>query len=327
METIRVKRLFLFLALLSFAVSAATPSFERIRKDSTKKQSPISKLRTRIKKLEEKLGKTNADYVSNLERKKDIEIQIAAIEADIVKNTNEVKTLSSEVLKGIEGYALATMEEHDPSALLEARMVEKGLKQKYELATREWEEGKRINLRLDLLRKEHVEILATEQNLESLIQEMENDKRKLVERWPKASNVREQVSLASIDGFTSGTLPFGGLFFPVQDFVEMKPERLGVNFVLNQSRPVRAVGKGKVVYAGELSNLGNVVIIDHGDDVRTVYLGPFRPTVKKEENVETAAIIGHLLETGGAHSQLYFEIRRKNIAQNTILWFNKNASR
>ena len=88
---------------------------------------------------------------------------------------------------------------------------------------------------------------------------------------------------------------------------------------------MKAVGGGKVVFAGDLASYGQVLLIDHGSDLRTVLLGKMDIKVKKNDTVKDGDILAYTQNDTKTDQNLYFEVRKKNTAQNTILWLDQNG--
>ncbi len=84
----------------------------------------------------------------------------------------------------------------------------------------------------------------------------------------------------------------------------------GLIFDAPHGAPVRAVHGGHVVYSGWYKGFGNLVIVDHGDDVHTLYghLSSIRRA--RGESVSAGAVIGAVGDAGSLRGpQLYFELR------------------
>jgi murein DD-endopeptidase MepM/ murein hydrolase activator NlpD len=80
---------------------------------------------------------------------------------------------------------------------------------------------------------------------------------------------------------------------------------------VREERALAAAG-GEVVFAGRMSGFGNVVMIDHGDRLITVYGHLSRSIVRLEERVSRGQTIGYVGSTGTATgSHLHFEVRYK----------------
>ena len=84
--------------------------------------------------------------------------------------------------------------------------------------------------------------------------------------------------------------------------------------------PVRAVYPGRVAFADDYPELGNTVIVDHGDHYYTVSAHLERITVEVGEELES----GQRLGTVGTYDQkpaLLFEVRAGQNTVNTPEWF------
>jgi septal ring factor EnvC (AmiA/AmiB activator) len=88
---------------------------------------------------------------------------------------------------------------------------------------------------------------------------------------------------------------------------------------------VKAVGGWKIVFAGDLAAYGQVVLIDHGGDLRTVLLGRMDIRVKKNDTVSDGDVLAYTRNESKEPQNLYFEVRKKNTAQNTILWLDQKG--
>lgn len=87
----------------------------------------------------------------------------------------------------------------------------------------------------------------------------------------------------------------------------------GVDITAPPGTPIQAAFAGTVSYTGFLRDYGNVLIIEHGNDVVTVYAHNEINLVKKSDKVNKGDVIARLGSTGrstGPH--LHFEIRVAN---------------
>lgn len=94
----------------------------------------------------------------------------------------------------------------------------------------------------------------------------------------------------------------------------------GLSITAEAGAPVRAIAGGTVAYAGNLKGYGNIIIIDHGQQVFSVYsqcgniLKSVGALVKKGENIAKAGL------TEGDRPALYFELRSRGKAVNPSKW-------
>ena len=117
------------------------------------------------------------------------------------------------------------------------------------------------------------------------------------------------------------------IILPIKKFTDYKGSKEGVTFKYESTEPLIACADGQVEYAGELASYGKVIILKHGQDIRSVILGEIKSKVQKGQAVRQGQIIGYTIASPGTKKSLYYEIRKKNKVQNTIAWLkSKNAN-
>jgi murein DD-endopeptidase MepM/ murein hydrolase activator NlpD len=85
----------------------------------------------------------------------------------------------------------------------------------------------------------------------------------------------------------------------------------GIDIAVAEGTPVRAMAPGRVRFAGVQSGYGNVIWIDHGGEVLTVYAHLSELRVRQGDAVEGGAVIGLSGQTGDATApHLHFEVWR-----------------
>lgn len=86
----------------------------------------------------------------------------------------------------------------------------------------------------------------------------------------------------------------------------------GLVFNVPLGTEVKAIDAGRVMYANNFKNYGNLVIIDHGDRVASVYANNQKLFVKEGDSIGTGDLIALSGQTGSLdHPALYFEIRKE----------------
>ena len=95
----------------------------------------------------------------------------------------------------------------------------------------------------------------------------------------------------------------------------------GVALAVPLGTPVHAVYAGKAVYAQWLSEYGNLVILDHGDGMLSLYAWLQGVSVRPGEQVAVGAPIGAAgYGPGRDEPGLYFEVRDRQKATDPIAW-------
>jgi murein DD-endopeptidase MepM/ murein hydrolase activator NlpD len=110
------------------------------------------------------------------------------------------------------------------------------------------------------------------------------------------------------------TSSFGMRVHPV---FKTKLQHTGIDIDGNMGDSVKAAGVGEVIFAGVLRGYGQIIILDHGGGLSTVYAHLSRILVREGQRVQTGHVIGKVGSTGtstGPH--LHFEVREKGNARN-----------
>ncbi|MFZ2168075.1 MAG: peptidoglycan DD-metalloendopeptidase family protein [Methylococcaceae bacterium] len=98
----------------------------------------------------------------------------------------------------------------------------------------------------------------------------------------------------------------------------------GVLIDASEGMEIRAVTRGKVVYAEWLRGYGLLMILDHGQGYMTLYAFNQSLYKQKGELVGAGDVIASVGQSGGrTHSGLYFGIREKGIPVDPIEWCRK----
>ena len=116
-------------------------------------------------------------------------------------------------------------------------------------------------------------------------------------------------------GFVS--LGFGRQKHPALKHVEIEND--GINIQTQQNEKVKSIFNGEVKMIAFLPNIGNTVIIAHGEYF-TVYSGLKDVYVKKGQKVTTSQELGQLQVNSDGVSELRFQIRKNTTPLNPQLW-------
>ncbi len=104
-------------------------------------------------------------------------------------------------------------------------------------------------------------------------------------------------------------------------FNKTKKFHEGLDIANNPGLPIKATANGVVTFAGVNGGYGNVVMINHLNDIQTRYAHLQRFIVKLGQHIKKGQIIGYLGNTGrssGPH--LHYEIRKNGIPVNPKLY-------
>ena len=113
------------------------------------------------------------------------------------------------------------------------------------------------------------------------------------------------------------TSPFGYRIHPI---FHTKIYHAGVDFGVPSGTPIHAADSGIVIYAGSgMRGYGNVVIIDHGGGLSTLYAHNSSLTVRAGQSVSKGQVIARAGSTGYATGpHCHFEVRRNGAPTNPM---------
>ena len=99
----------------------------------------------------------------------------------------------------------------------------------------------------------------------------------------------------------------------------VRPHR-GTDYAAPRGTPIKASGDGKVIFRGVKSGYGNVVILQHGGNITTLYahMSKFASSARNGSRVRQGQTIGYVGKTGlvtGVH--LHYEYRLNGVHRNS----------
>ena len=99
---------------------------------------------------------------------------------------------------------------------------------------------------------------------------------------------------------------------------------LGFDLSVTKNYPVEAANSGKVAFTGDLGIYGNVVILDHGLGLFTLYGHLSSIDVKVGDSVEQKQILGKTGETGlAAGDHLHYGVYLNGVAVLPVEWWDR----
>jgi Membrane proteins related to metalloendopeptidases len=164
------------------------------------------------------------------------------------------------------------------------------------------------------LRSERAAYEQAAAQLERDSQEIETMIRRMLANRRKAPRLGTGKFTMPVDGRLSSN--FGPRKHPIHGVVK---RHTGVDFGAPHGTPIRAADGGVVLYVGWYGGYGKIVMIDHGDDLVTLYAHTSRYVVSTGEKIARGQVIAYIGSTGlstGPH--LHFEVRRNGTPVNPI---------
>lgn len=305
--------------------------YENARDEITKHRQELKKIQASIQQVEAELGGKNGLYLQKIEAYNELSSSLEQLDKRTLVIRSDLKKTNASLFKTYATAMVNAIERKTQSQLLELELSKKVMSIYARLSSKlqkdlDLFESERREIAGKLKRIEKQEdglyhrIVAIEKQRELLEQSfqqrqemLENLQNHLVETEVKLEETKDQyLKIAPQRGDFSPPLP---------GVKNVSVSGKGLSFKVYAQAPVLATGAGRVVHVGELANYGQVIMVDHGDDVRSVYLGNVRPHVSNGDEVvreQELAVFEFKKDSPG--EELYFEIRKRNQVQATEKW-------
>ena len=170
----------------------------------------------------------------------------------------------------------------------------------------------------DLYMAQQNELLRASKELQATVKRLLAQKRKIAAQKhpgkPQTVYYRGGRLAWPVQGTISST--FGTRIHPI---FKTKITHTGLDISAPNGTPVKAADTGEILFTGWLTGYGNVVILDHGGDLTTVYAHLSKIECAEGEKVNRGSVIGRVGATGVATgNHLHFETRVNGDAVNPM---------
>ena len=165
-----------------------------------------------------------------------------------------------------------------------------------------------INNKESAIKEYQEEIKAQDEEIEALEAAIAEEKKKILESSGDILTYDGGVFKFPLASYTRVSDDYGMRIHPTLGVPQFHN---GVDFASPKGTAIYAAYDGKVVAASYSSTMGNYVMIDHGDQLYTIYMHASALYVKKDAIVvrgETIAAVGSTGRSTGNH--LHFSVRK-----------------
>ena len=170
----------------------------------------------------------------------------------------------------------------------------------------------------DLYMAQQNELLRASKELQATIKRLLTEKRALAAKRTPGKQQTVYYRGGRLAWPVQGTITstFGTRVHPI---FKTKITHTGIDISAPNGTPVKAADTGEVLFTGWLSGYGNVVILDHGGNLTTVYAHLSRIECSEGVKINRGGVIGRVGATGVATgNHLHFETRVNGNAVNPM---------
>jgi len=132
----------------------------------------------------------------------------------------------------------------------------------------------------------------------------------------------------------SPLLPGGQFSWPVNfgimdpNSIRYQPHRRGISISAEMGDPVVAVNDGKVIYsANEIRGYGNIIVIQHDENLVSIYANNQFNYVKEGDTVRRGQLIGDIGQLfNQEEAGLYFEMRYRGLPEDPFNYLGQSLA-
>ncbi|MCK5883074.1 MAG: peptidoglycan DD-metalloendopeptidase family protein [Bacteriovoracaceae bacterium] len=299
----------------------------------------IRSLKKSLIGFESALGKENSKYLKVITGRKEIEKEIYDLKNKIAVHTDRLQDKFQDSNDALNGVVLGSLEEEqDTATLLSNKIMVNVLKKRLFALKMAMSENEVNKNKLTQLENSFHQHIALENEFSRVLKDLEGRKRNVAISYDKTLKRKEGIKLQydrlkaksyrqKHKKLMAQAKDIGIKFAaPISNFSGIGyKKKKGVSFYFRKMQPVTAPAKGKIVFKGSVGSFGKIVFIDHGNDIRSVILGNYLPKVTKGMFVKKGDILGYTDQIGNKVGEVYYELREKNKAMNTITLLDKDS--
>ena len=164
-------------------------------------------------------------------------------------------------------------------------------------------------------------------NIQSRLKKLEREENELIKKSNELANQIKGLQ-SNFGRYSSGkmiwplpssrkiTSPFGTRIHPIS---KKKKTHHGIDIAGNTGSPIVAAKEGRVIMSGWQTGYGNVVVVDHGGGITSLYAHCSALIARVGQNVKQGEVIAKVGSTGystGPH--LHFEVRKNGNVVNPL---------
>lgn len=337
-----MKKRLLFISLLTMMiqshVQAATKSSSSLKRRLSHQSNKVSKLAAQIKDLDKKLSQTNTEYITKVKAIEAIENKIQLMQDELKASATKISNDYQNSQKALNLYLLEVSDNENEDSLIHREIYLELFKKKIDKLKHAQKVSNQLLETINMYDQKLTTTKSNEEIIYNLIVELENKKKEMSQEYITVLENKNQTE-ARLDKIKAKKLAYKKVYkkgsgrkgvlipmeIPLDTFASAKKSKKGIILKFSQTSPVKAPSSGKIVYTGELASYGNIIMIDHGKDVRSVIFGDMKIKAQKGDMVQKSQVIGYTMADPGIEKSLYYEIRKKNIAQNTVQWIARSS--
>jgi septal ring factor EnvC (AmiA/AmiB activator) len=319
----------LSLCIILFTLNSfAANKTKQLKDDLANYQNQLHKLEAELNQIDKDLQKYNTSYLEDQSKIAELEISLQEDRSQLDKTAEQISQKFNQAKKAYLFYLMEANDELSDDQLFQKKLILEVLKVKVDSFKAAQEKSQKILKNINSFEQQITEFKKEEDSVYQYILGLENRKKEVGEDYISLTEEKD-ILQAELDKLVAKERAYkkvkkshGKAKFnlPIKVYKNIKQGKKGLTIRYQGIQPVISPGTGKIVYVGELASYGQVIMIDHGGSIKSVMLGDMSIKVKKGDAVKNSQILGYTVSDSEMAKTFYFEVRKRNKAQNTAKW-------
>ena len=288
-----------------------------------------------LNQIDKELSQYNMDFLEDQGKLKDVEAQLRSKREILGETASEISGKFHLAKKAYLNYLMESQDSENADKIFHQKIYHTILKQKLSDLKAAQKQSKDILAAINSYESKIKNFREEEDSIYQYIIDLENKKKVIGQNYIDTMEKRNalQVELDKLLAKEKARKKIrvaekrskngrGEFSLPLKGFKSLKKGKKGITISYSGTQPILAPAAGRVVYVGELASYGQVVMIDHGNDIKSVLLGDMQVKSKKGQAVKLNQILGYTVTDDEIAKSLYFEVRKKNKVEDTAKWIS-----
>jgi murein DD-endopeptidase MepM/ murein hydrolase activator NlpD len=312
----KIKKIFFYFILtLSFI---PTNSFSKERPYQSKQ------VQIELSELEKEMSNYHYQFISNSKRLYEMQQNLQELKDEVHLNLEVQEKKQKKLVDLIKKITVSSLyEEEDGSGHFLNEVLRQKIKDQQKEILAEKEKNNVILNNIFKMSEKLEEYKQFESKITQFLDRLkkQREEKRVEKQEEKQGELSKTIEKSKAEGpkLSKQNLPPQHLknwIFPFQESQNIKGQGKGISVLVKGHQRILAGLPGQIIHVGALSTLGNVIVIDHGDGMRSVHLGPISETVGKNEYVKKGQVIGIVNESKDKDVSVYFELRKNETILN-----------
>ncbi|MAZ47316.1 MAG: hypothetical protein CME65_02055 [Halobacteriovoraceae bacterium] len=328
-ELFRVKTFFFVVLIFSFQALSA-PKINKVKDSLVNYQNKLNKMEAELNQIDKELSQYNMDFLEDQGKLKDVESQLESQRKSLNETAGKISEKFQLAKKAYLNYLMEAQDTENSNKIFHEKIYHEILKKKLQALTKAQDKSRNILSNINKYESRIKDFREQEDSIYQYIINLENKKKTVGQNYIDTMEKRNALQ-AELDKLLAKQKAYkkvkrvaqgghGDFGLPLKGFQSLKKGKKGLTLKYTGTQPVLAPAVGRVVYVGELASYGQVIMIDHGNEIKSVLLGDMKVKTKKGEAVKLNQILGYTVSDEEVAKSLYFEVRKKNKVEDTAKW-------